>query len=519
MPNNDTNKSQEMEIETQQSKLTGLFSCFQGSTVYNIPTNNRFSPIQPIQTPSNESNPNENEETGDNQNEETNEQTPNQNNKKLKSPPPIVFHQTVTDHKRFTETIKTTVKNGFHIKYNKQNTNLFIHDRNEYEHYLLDLAKEEGKIAYHTYTSNHPANSTKCPEYIKKIEQMQKRQANLATSSRGPAKTARYISAPMPSINPWNNGKPSTTNQNPSPPTQQQQATTNNTPFNNLENVENIVGKDTLNSETDTKNSEVNILNSEKDTTNSELNAKKCETKINDSEKDTNNKGTVNIKLNQVNVENNNTTTTTEMIVDDNTTKNMDLSSMFVKPSTSRGTGKPTPKPPTIPLKNRFAPLENDENEEDDDNDSIELGQNKPKKPPPLVIHAKTTDHKTYVKSLENEINKGFHIKYTANNTNLYIYDHEEYKKYKEILNEGKVEYHTYTPKADRKHAFILRGLDNSTDTEEIIEDLEEKYKLNVEKTEPQTSNTNNQTRHQQTKQGDKTKNKATVESAMGRHP
>ncbi|XP_044742297.1 putative uncharacterized protein DDB_G0289963 [Chrysoperla carnea] len=258
----------------------------------------------------------------------------------------------------------------------------------------------------------------------------------------------------------------------------------------NQENVENIVGKDTLNSETDTKNSEVNILNSEKDTTNSELNAKKCETKINDSEKDTNNKGTVNIKLNQVNVENNNTTTTTEMIVDDNTTKNMDLSSMFVKPSTSRGTGKPTPKPPTIPLKNRFAPLENDENEEDDDNDSIELGQNKPKKPPPLVIHAKTTDHKTYVKSLENEINKGFHIKYTANNTNLYIYDHEEYKKYKEILNEGKVEYHTYTPKADRKHAFILRGLDNSTDTEEIIEDLEEKYKLNVEKKHTPPTNT-----------------------------
>lgn len=53
------------------------------------------------------------------------------------------------------------------------------------------------------------------------------------------------------------------------------------------------------------------------------------------------------------------------------------------------------------------------------------------------------------------------------------------YKKYLRILkDDGSMDFHTI--KSEKKHAFILRGLDSQTDTSEIINDLENKHKLNV---------------------------------------
>ena len=144
------------------------------------------------------------------------------------------------------------------------------------------------------------------------------------------------------------------------------------------------------------------------------------------------------------------------------------LSELFInKPSTSSAPH------PNIPLRNRFEVLSSDEEED-------EISTNH-KKPPPIVFHQKTADHQKYIETIQQEIKKGFHVKYTANNTNLYIYDLEEYKRYMGLIRmDEDLKYHTYTPKSEKRHAFILRGMDMSINTDVIKTELQNMYKLKV---------------------------------------
>lgn len=94
---------------------------------------------------------------------------------------------------------------------------------------------------------------------------------------------------------------------------------------------------------------------------------------------------------------------------------------------------------------------------------------NKPRRPPPLVIHSKVNQHKNFCEVVNKEIKKGYHIKYTQNNTNVFVYDQDEYDKYLEKITNDGIEFHTYSTKADKHHAFIIRGLDNSVESDDFM--------------------------------------------------
>lgn len=100
---------------------------------------------------------------------------------------------------------------------------------------------------------------------------------------------------------------------------------------------------------------------------------------------------------------------------------------------------------------------------------------NKTPKNPPIVIKGTFKNHSQLTQEIKNQIKKGFSIKYAPKSTLLYIDDCEEYKKYKKLLlNQEDLEFHTYTSKEDKTHAFVLRGLNGNPDLDELKEELEE---------------------------------------------
>lgn len=141
-----------METSNSTQLLAGCFNTIQGQ--YNVPVNNRFQTLQSQQPQPGTSRTNTVLPTPENNKpDDGDEQAPTRPAAtKAKTPPPIVFHTTVKDHKKIIEELKKDVKSGFHLKYGRTNTNLFIHDKNEYENYLLKLAQTEDH-EYHTYTS------------------------------------------------------------------------------------------------------------------------------------------------------------------------------------------------------------------------------------------------------------------------------------------------------------------------------------------------------------------------------
>lgn len=91
-------------------------------------------------------------------------------------------------------------------------------------------------------------------------------------------------------------------------------------------------------------------------------------------------------------------------------------------------------------------------------------------KPPPIVFHHKLENH--LVADLKQEIKGRMEIKYTSNNTNIFIYDHEEREKYQ------------------KHHAFVLRGFQGNPDIEIIRQELAT-HKLKISNVFSM-SNTNN---------------------------
>lgn len=141
----------------------------------------------------------------------------------------------------------------------------------------------------------------------------------------------------------------------------------------------------------------------------------------------------------------------------------------------------------TVPTKNQFQTLENVE-----EMDVVTLSSEKPtssksgsaktktEKPPPIVIHRKIPDHSVFIAELQSSVKKGFHIKNSRYNTNVFIYDTEEYRNYLQTLEEKTEDFHTYTEKSRKTHAFILKGIDSKPSPEEIQQDIEEKHNFKI---------------------------------------
>lgn len=94
----------------------------------------------------------------------------------------------------------------------------------------------------------------------------------------------------------------------------------------------------------------------------------------------------------------------------------------------------------------------------------------------------KPTDHNALVRGLNQKIKKGFHLNYTSKNVSIFIHDYNEWRELKDDLDLANVPYFSYTPKAEKEHAFVIRGLDNQPTVEDLKETLKSDYNLAVSK-------------------------------------
>ena len=75
---------------------------------------------------------------------------------------------------------------------------------------------------------------------------------------------------------------------------------------------------------------------------------------------------------------------------------------------------------------------------------------------------------------MENSLKiKNFHIKRIhAGKHVLYLQNLNDHAKAKKILTAANTAYYTYTPKCQKPHTYLLKGLGNSYTEAEILEDL-----------------------------------------------
>lgn len=173
-----------------------------------------------------------------------------------------------------------------------------------------------------------------------------------------------------------------------------------------------------------------------------------------------------------------------------------------------------------VPLSNRFNPLSEPENTDDDMDITFTGGnisdststrseirkkvqqsiktprpsaqqtpqQQKPgkkdDKPPPIILKGvvKTrTGHQQFTDELNKHVTKGYKIKYAKNSTIILIDDLDEYKYYKGVLHQdSSTQWHTYATHEDKTHAFVVKGLDHLPETEEIKNELTQDHSINV---------------------------------------
>jgi hypothetical protein len=111
-----------------------------------------------------------------------------------------------------------------------------------------------------------------------------------------------------------------------------------------------------------------------------------------------------------------------------------------------------------LELKNTYAPPNNttDDNEDNVMDTTAQEQRVKEKLPPPIIVHGFFKDHLKLTTTLRNTIGSQYTIKYTKHNTNIYTRNKSDWTKIQEVLKNDNVDFHTYTHKTEKTHAFVL---------------------------------------------------------------
>ncbi|CAH1114689.1 unnamed protein product [Psylliodes chrysocephalus] len=97
---------------------------------------------------------------------------------------------------------------------------------------------------------------------------------------------------------------------------------------------------------------------------------------------------------------------------------------------------------------------------------------------PPIVVDGRTDNHATLTSDLKAIIKGKYSVKYTNSTTVIFTEEQEDYESLLGSIKQAEIPHHTYTNKADKTHAFVLRGLANGTEKEAIEEDLIASYEI-----------------------------------------
>ncbi|CAH1107667.1 unnamed protein product [Psylliodes chrysocephalus] len=97
---------------------------------------------------------------------------------------------------------------------------------------------------------------------------------------------------------------------------------------------------------------------------------------------------------------------------------------------------------------------------------------------PPIVVDGRTDNHATLTNNLKAIIKGKYSVKYTNATTVIFTEELEDYEALLGSIKQAEIPHHTYTNKAEKTHAFVLRGLANGTEKEAIEEDLIASYEI-----------------------------------------
>lgn len=158
----------------------------------------------------------------------------------------------------------------------------------------------------------------------------------------------------------------------------------------------------------------------------------------------------------------------------------------FTHPATNKEINKIKTTPETI-ITNRFQSISKENTEKDDmimDTENLTVHENLEKttkkfRPPPIIIHEKFEDHKKMNEYLKSKLEGNHYWKHSPNSTALYLDKYDDWKMCTAIFEEGKLEYHTFTPKEDKTHAFVLKGVFHTIELEDIKSELLHDHKIN----------------------------------------
>ncbi|CAH1107678.1 unnamed protein product [Psylliodes chrysocephalus] len=134
--------------------------------------------------------------------------------------------------------------------------------------------------------------------------------------------------------------------------------------------------------------------------------------------------------------------------------------------TTSTTKGKATPN----------LPIKSSTTESGTTTDKTDPKTNKKSSIPPIVVDGRTDNHATLTSDLKAIIKGKYSVKYTNSTTVIFTEEQEDYEL--GSIKQAEIPHHTYTNKADKTHAFVLRGLGNGTEKEAIEEDLIASYEI-----------------------------------------
>lgn len=103
--------------------------------------------------------------------------------------------------------------------------------------------------------------------------------------------------------------------------------------------------------------------------------------------------------------------------------------------------------------------------------------------PPPIVIEGLISDLRKLHENISQKckLTNTLNIKYTKNNTLLFVKTKNDYEKILQYCKEEDgVSFHTYTPSSEKTHAFVVRGLDNRPEPEDIMAAFQTEYDIEL---------------------------------------
>ena len=134
------------------------------------------------------------------------------------------------------------------------------------------------------------------------------------------------------------------------------------------------------------------------------------------------------------------------------------------------------PLTPPFQSKNKFAPLQNIDDELDQDgastNDNAQDAQVSPKIPPIYVYNI--SNYETFHTSLSNQTFDEFSVTHTKNSLKLNLSSIEDYRSITKSFNESEIQYHTYQFQTEKQLSVVIRNLPIPITEEMIFNELKE---------------------------------------------